>query len=61
MLAVFGGSTGAGKSTLVNSVLGEVVACLPQFARQPAVRFFFTIPATPLVCTDQRIFPIWHA
>ncbi|MGV4376317.1 dynamin family protein [Trueperella pyogenes] len=57
LLAVFGGSTGAGKSTLVNSVLGEVVAL--SSAIRPTTRrpLLLHHPDDADWFTDQRIFP----
>ncbi|QOR48568.1 dynamin family protein [Trueperella pecoris] len=57
LLAVFGGSTGAGKSTLVNSVLGDVVAL--SSAIRPTTRrpLLLHHPDDADWFTDQRIFP----
>ncbi len=57
LLAVFGGSTGAGKSTLINSILGEVVAlasAIRPTTRRPLLLYH---PDDERWFTDQRIFP----
>lgn len=57
LLAVFGGSTGAGKSTLINSMLGEEVArasALRPTTRRPLLLHH---PDDARWFTDQRIFP----
>ncbi|MDV6238282.1 dynamin family protein [Trueperella bernardiae] len=57
LLAVFGGSTGAGKSTLINSMLGEEVALAS--AIRPTTRrpLLLHHPEDAHWFTDQRIFP----
>lgn len=57
LLAVFGGSTGAGKSTLINSVLGQVVArasAIRPTTRRPLLLHH---PDDAEWFTNQRIFP----
>lgn len=57
LLAVFGGSTGAGKSTLINSLLGEEVArasAIRPTTRRPLLLHH---PDDARWFTDQRIFP----
>lgn len=59
LTVVVGGSTGAGKSTLVNTLMGEPVTRSSTIQPPPASPSCCTAPRTPMPSPPSESCPIW--